>query len=116
MGFFEEFTSEVKDIFQTGEKKVNDAINVQKLRMDINNLNKRIDETYRKIGKAAWDKKEDPAFACFWEEFEELERLIGALGEYADQLARAKGQARCPECGCFNQNDAQFCNQCGKNL
>lgn len=116
MGLFEETAGKVKEAFQAGEKKVNDVINIQKLKMDINNLNSRIEETYCAIGRAVWEKKDAPEYAAFGDEFKMIEDLKAQLAEIADRLAEAKGNKRCPDCGCFNSDGARFCNQCGKNI
>ena len=116
MGFLDEFTSEVKDIINTGEKKVNDVINGQKIKMDINSINNRIEEAYCRIGKSVWEQRDNPAFACYGEEFEKIEKLNKALDEHAERLAYAKGHKRCDQCGCFNPADSRFCSQCGKNI
>ncbi len=116
MGVFEEFASDVKDILQNGEKKVSDVINGQKIKMDINSINNRIDEAYCRIGKSVWDQRDNPIFACYAEEFKKIEELNKSLSEQADNLARTKGHKRCPQCGCFSPADSRFCSQCGKNI
>ena len=116
MGFIDEFTSEVKDIIQNGEKKVNDVISGQKLKLDINSVNNRIEEAYCRIGKSVWEQRENPLFSCYEEEFKKLDELHKILNDYADRLAYTKGHKRCSDCGCFNPSESKFCSQCGKNI
>ena len=116
MGFFEEFTTEVKDILQTGEKKVGDIITGSKIQMDINSINNRIDEVYCRIGRSVWEQRDNPIFQCYAEEFERLEQLNKALNLQSENLANTKGHKRCAACGAFAPADAKFCNKCGKNI
>ena len=115
MGIFDETAAKVADFIQAGEKKATEAINVQRIKMDINRVNKAMDETYNKIGRAVYKNKGE-AELDFSKDFERIERLSKEANRLSEELAYAKGGKRCSQCGTFNAKDAVYCSRCGKTV
>jgi len=116
MGIFDETAARMVDIIQAGEKKATEALNVQRIKMDINRVNKALDETYGKIGRTVYQNKGKGECPDLSKEFERIERLNKEAKRLAEELALAKGGKRCGECGAFNEKDAAFCSRCGKTI
>lgn len=116
MGFLEETAAKAKEVFEAGEKKATEVINIQKLKMDISGLGSQINEAYCNIGKKVYTSDDRERYAEFAEELGKVDELNAKMEDLRNELAAAKGCTSCPECGCFCQKGAKFCSQCGNKF
>ena len=113
---FDNIADKLKGAVEVGVKEVVGVVDVQKLKIKLNDLEKREKELYVKIGKSVWENREDPVYSAFADDFEALDAIRAEHVKLAESLARAKGQKRCDHCGSFNPTESRFCSQCGKSI
>ena len=113
---FDNIADKLKGAVEVGVKEVVGVVDVQKLKIKLNDLEKKEKELYVKIGKTVWENRENPAYAAFGDDFEALDAVRAEYIKLVESLAAAKGQKRCDGCGSFNPTESRFCSQCGKSI
>lgn len=118
MATWESILNMAKDAVETAEKKTGEFIDVTKLKMDINRIEKELAATYEALGRLVYDAKKgsddigDLMDACVMQ----IDELSAELEKLQNKLAESRNVLRCPACGCLNDQDAAFCKCCGEKI
>ena len=115
---FEDTVVKAKEVVDVTGKKVTDMVNVQKIRLQIIKVRSQIEADYKLLGKLYYQgiKRENVDEEALKAIVEEIELENEKLRELRAELAFAKGDTVCDECGAVNLGDAEFCCKCGKAM
>lgn len=118
MATFESFLNMAKDAVQTAERKTGEFIDVTKLKMEINRVERELAATFEGFGRLVYDAKKgaedinDLMDTCVTH----LDELNAQLSKLQDKLAASKNAIRCPACSNLNDQDAVYCKSCGEKI
>ena len=118
MATFEEILNKAREGAEKVGQKTSDFVEVTRMKMNIAEIEKEIAATFEGLGRLVYDAEksgqdvDDMVHACI-ENVDELQADVDAL---RDQLYAFKHLQKCPSCGAVNDEDATFCNKCGKPL
>ena len=115
---WESILNMAKDAVNTAERKTGEFIDITKLKMEINRIEKELAATYEGLGRLVYDAKkgaediEDLMNACITH----IDEQNAALAKLQEKLAESKNAIRCPACGSLNDHDAAYCKSCGEKI
>ena len=118
MATFEEILNMAREGAEKVGQKTSDFVEITRMKMNIAELEKEIAATYEGLGRLVYDAQksgqdcDDLVRACI----ENIEELQADVDEIRDQLYAFKHMKKCAACGAVNDEDADFCNKCGKPL
>ena len=116
MEFFDSVASKTKELFEAGEKKATEIVNVQKLRLEVSNLESKMSNTLKTLGTEIYKQRENEAFAEFSDIFTELDSIAADINAKNAEISRIKGLKKCDKCGSFNEENAAYCSKCGRQF
>ncbi|MBE5934426.1 MAG: zinc ribbon domain-containing protein [Lachnospiraceae bacterium] len=96
--------------------KAKDIYDINKINIQIHNQEKEMNRQYVLLAKKYLEKYEqeiDPDFIEYVEKIQEHKELIE---EYRLKIAVVKGNKVCSGCGKLVQDNAGYCQACGKKL
>lgn len=111
MGFFDELQGKLVKGSKAVAVKGKEVADITKLKVQISAEERKLDETYAKIGKAFYEA--NPGSQTYAEEFEQISTSLKTIAECKAEISKRKGVAVCSECGAENPVGASFCNVCG---
>jgi len=118
MAFFEDLSKKITDTVDVVGKKTGEAVEIQKLRSQISNLERNMDKNYNILGKMLYDGYQDGMELT--DEAKALcEEITGSavlIREYESEIAEIRGLRKCPNCDAAVGEDVNFCPRCGKKL
>lgn len=99
-------------------KRTSEAITHTKLAFAVNEANNTLRDMYTEIGKTMYEKYLDgePCGEEMLEQFERIDKQNAEIEMLNEKLAELKKSLKCPECGAYNSEDADFCSKCGAAL
>lgn len=116
--FFDGLRQTLTETVEVVGKKTEDLVEVQKLRNKLRNVQRDMDQDYRKLGKLIYHRfvngevmDEELAAVC-----DEIMKLQSVAAGHKEEMANRKGQNICPACGSSNPKDAAFCMYCGAGV
>ena len=113
MAFFDNLGKKISQAGQTAVQKTKEMADIAKLNSSISDEEKKIDNSYREIGKlyvSLHDEEHEAAFAELIAGIHDAEKKIS---EYQQQIKDIKGVICCEKCGAEVANNAAFCSACG---
>lgn len=116
MAFFEDIGKKISQVSQSAVGKGKELVDIAKINLAISDEEKKIEDSYKAIGKLFVEKiglKAEGEFKSFVEAVQDAEAKIG---EYKRQIKDIKGIVVCPKCAAELQADAIFCNVCGVKI
>ena len=115
---FSVFVSEAGKITKTVAGKTNNFVDVTKLNLTLNDIDRKITAIYEKIGETVYEKyiAGDIADDSFSDLFKEIEAFKAEQESLKAQIAELKNAITCSECGQNNSKDSEFCSKCGTKL
>ena len=116
MEFFDNVANKTKELFEAGEKKANEIVSVQKLRIEVSQLESKMSNTLKKLGTEIYKQRENEAFAEFADIFTELDAAAAEINAKNAEISRIKGRKECDKCGSFNEESAAYCSKCGRQF
>lgn len=105
-------TSTSKDV----AKKTKDLTEIARLNSQISAEQKRIEETYYKIGKIYYEEYKDTSLENLMPLCNEIDETNSRIETYKAQVIEIKGILPCPNCGTELPNESTFCSKCGSNV
>ncbi len=115
---FEDAVIKAKELFDTTGKKVDEVINVQKIKLSIAKQKAQIKEDFQLLGRLYYSgtKRDNVDPEALQAIVDQIELEKDKLRELETELAFAQGNIVCNECGAVNLADAEFCCKCGKEI
>lgn len=107
--------SKARDVANDVGKKVNDVVEVSKLKLSVVSLGSDIDKVYQKLGLMVYEMKKsgsenrDLVDGCV-AEIDALKQKLDEVNKKVDEL---RSVHRCESCGSVVDLAAQFCPMCG---
>ncbi len=118
-----EHTNKAKDgaakITKTVIDKTNSVVSQTKLKYAISETSGKIDDIYKEMGKAVYERYlSDDETCCdaMREKCEKIDALNEEIEELKMQLAEIKETVKCPKCGAYNNTGSAYCSKCGEKL
>lgn len=118
MAIFEDVLTRAKAVAEAAGRKTGELVETTKLKMEIAELQKEIASLYEGLGRLLYDGRksessiDDMIDSCI----AHLEEQNAYLEELQDRLLENKNAVRCTACGAVNDDDARYCNKCGKEF
>lgn len=113
MAFFDDLGKKISQAGQTAVQKTKEMADIAKLNSSISDEERKIENSYREIGKlyvALHDEEHEAAFAELISGVHDAEKKIA---EFKQQIKDIKGVVCCEKCGAEVANNAAFCSACG---
>ena len=115
---FSKISGYIKDGASKAKKKSVDIIEISKLNIEINSLNKSIKGIYEEMGEGLYkkflkDKEIDDSFMDYCKEVQSLNKKMESLRK---KILKAKDMCPCKFCGETIAKSASYCPSCGKKL
>lgn len=116
MAFFDTLTKVLSETGQTVVNKTRDISEITKLSAKVSELERKMDQTYKVIGKLYVEHYGDNPDEMFKNAVASIKdkqrRIIG----YKEDIRRLKGINKCAGCGADVDAGAQFCSKCGAKV
>lgn len=97
-------------------QKAGDMSTMAKMNLKIREKGKNLKDYYKRLGDLIYNEYPDEAMRMY----PELTKLISNLKLDIEcerhELAAAKGNKICPNCGAEQPQDSKFCTSCGRNV
>ena len=118
MEFVEKLSGEFERAAKSVVKETNKVIKSTKLSLSITDLESRLDDIYKEIGKMFYEynecgKGEMPDFS---EQFEKAYSLKTEIEEARESLLNIRNKAKCSCCGSEIGKTDVFCKKCGEKI
>lgn len=113
MAFFDDLGKKISQAGQTAVQKTKEMADIAKLNSSISDEERKIENSYREIGKlyvSLHDEEHEAAFAELISGIHDAEKKIV---EFKQQIKDIKGVVCCEKCGAEVANNAAFCSACG---
>ena len=111
-----EFLDNIAKKGQELADKAKDVYDVNKINIQIHNEEKEMNRQYIMLAKKYLEKYEDEIDPDFIEYVEEIQKHKEIIEEYKLRKAVVKGTKICSNCQTPVEDDAGFCQNCGKKL
>lgn len=113
MSFFDDLGKKISQAGQTAVQKTKEMADVAKLNSAVSDEEKRIEDSYKEIGKLYVSLHTADHEADFDAYFSAIQEAENKIKEYRQQLKEIKGVVKCEKCGAEVAKDAAFCSSCG---
>lgn len=118
MEFVEKLSGEFEKAAKSVVKETNKVIKTTKLSLSITDLEGKLDDIYKEIGKKFYEynergKDEMPDFS---EQFEKARALKKEIEEVRETLLNVRNRAKCEACGSEIGKTDIFCKKCGEKI
>lgn len=113
MAFFDNLGKKISQAGQTAVQKTKEMADIAKLNSSISDEEKKINDSYREIGKLYVSLHDADHEVDFAELIANIHDAEGKIAEYQQQIKDIKGVVRCEKCGAEVSNNAAFCSSCG---
>lgn len=115
MGTIDSLFNSARDVANDVGKKVNDVVEVSKLKLSAVSLGSDIDKAYQKLGLMAYEMFKSGAqnhelLSGCTAEIDALKEKYAAINLKLDEIKKVQ---RCPSCGNMVDIEAQYCQMCG---
>ena len=118
MGTFENTVVKAKQIIDATGAKIGNAIDIQKMNINLTKVKMDISDCYEQLGKLYYDgvKADKLDTEQMDDVIKQIELLNDNVRELEAEIAFAKGEVVCDECQTVNSSDSKFCRNCGREL
>ncbi len=115
---FNDTVVKAKELLDATGQKVNEAVNIQKIRFNIAKVKSDINHDYQLLGRLYYsgEKNGNVDAHAIRAIIDEIDMELDKQRELEAELAFAMGNTVCDSCGAVNPGDADFCNKCGIEL
>ena len=115
---FEDTVVKTKEFLDAAGQKVGEAVNIQKIKINIAQIKSQINKDYQLLGKLYYsgEKHGNVDADAIKAMMDEIDLELDKLREAEAELAFAKGDTVCDSCGATNRADADYCSKCGVEL
>ena len=116
MAFFDELGKKITETGQGVVKKTKDTAEIVKLKGMVSDEEKKINSTYKEIGKLYYEKYSNQSENEFETLTETITEAKNKISNYSEVITKLKGFVNCPNCGKEVAYDAVFCSSCGFSM
>ena len=115
---FEDTVVKAKEVMDITGQRVTELVNIQKIKLKIVKVRAQIETDYKLLGKLYYSgvKRENVDEAALQAIIDEIDLENDKLRELRVELAFAKGDTVCDECGAISPGESEFCCKCGKPI
>jgi len=113
MAFFDDLGKKLSQAGQSAVQKTKEMTDIAKLNGMISDEEKKIKDTYYKIGKLYVETHQSVCENEFADMLSAINESENKIKEYKDQIQEIKGIEKCSKCGAEVANGAAFCGVCG---
>ena len=113
MGIFDRASKRVTDTMNLVQKKTSDTIAVNKIKLQMKNMQNEIDTLCLAVGKRVYTAHVNGAEAELNDLFEGIDALNKRVAEAQVELDKLNAIVRCENCGEALNEGARFCARCG---
>ncbi len=115
---FDGAVSKAKEVFGAACKKTEDALNVQKLKIEAAALESKRNKDFAVLGEIYYSQIKDNSDLKG-----QTKAVVDAINEKSEKLENLymeisdnSGKRKCPSCGSAIENDSIYCNKCGEKV
>lgn len=118
MGVLEDAVIKAKGAADFAGKKTGEFVELSKLRISASEVEKKISDEYRELGKMVYKAAKDHTDCTDYvqEKAAAVDALYTEFAEINNKINDLKKVKKCPQCGYDNQQEAQYCMKCGIKL
>lgn len=105
-----------RKLVETGQgaaQQANIFAEVTKIKSHISDEEDKINDTYKRIGKAYYESHKDDPSNVFATEFADITASLAKIEQLSQQIRDVKGVSVCLSCGAEVAKGAEFCSACG---
>ena len=118
MSMFEDALTSAKTVADATCKKAGEVVSIARKKMEIMDLESRLEKLYGAIGKFYVDTQKnqvDHKDECN-QIISEIGCLIGKISKKKSEIDNLKNIAKCTDCNTGNEKDSVFCKKCGAKM
>ena len=112
MSFFDEIAKTAGDVANKGR----DVADIARLKYQISDEERKLNDIYTKIGRLYVEKAGDKATGTLATLIEEINGIKATIEEHKARIRDLKGISLCKNCGAELSADAKFCVACGQRV
>lgn len=116
MAFFDDLSKKLSNAGQGAVQSTKNFANVSKINTMISDEEKKINDTYFRIGKLYFELFGAEPHAQLAECVQSVKDSMNNIESYNAQILEIKGIAICPVCGAEVVSQSAFCNACGTKM
>lgn len=116
MAFLDRVTKMLGETSQTVVNKTKDIGEIAKLTAKVAELERKMDQVYKTIGKLYVEQYGDAPDEAFKHAVASIKDKQNKIINYKEDIRRLKGINRCAGCGAEVEAGAQFCSKCGAKV
>ena len=116
MEFFDDLSAKLSQASQSAVQKTKDMAEVMRLNGQISERERKIEQSYREIGKLYYENFADKDVELLRSLVTELKRANEEIQEMRTVVLRLKGSRPCPTCGAELPAGSVFCSACGARV
>lgn len=113
MAFFESLGGKIKNAGQNIAQSTKKFADVTKLKSNISDYEKQINELYFVMGKAYYERHKDDTNTEDQKNIDAINALFKQISDLKEEIREKEGIVTCPNCGKDIAADVMFCNHCG---
>lgn len=116
MAFLDRVTKMLGETSQTVVNKTKDIGEIAKLTAKVADLERKMDQIYKTIGKLYVEQYGDDPDEAFRHAVASIKDKQNKIINYKEDIRRLKGINKCAGCGAEVESGAQFCSKCGAKV
>ena len=116
MAFFDSLTRALSETGQAVVNKTKDIGELTKLTARVSELERKMDQTYKIIGKLYVEHYGDNPDEMFKNAVASIKDKQKRIAGYKEDIRRLRGINKCAGCGADVEAGAQFCSKCGAKV
>lgn len=121
MDFFDKLGKKVSETYNVASEKTSKLAKEAKLKIAISETEEKVEEEYKKIGKAVYEKyvnnRDEEVALGFIEEFKNIDQYEESIKKAKKEILDLKDKKKCEKCGTEYETKFDFCPSCGaKNV
>ncbi len=113
MSIFDDLGKKISKAGGNAVEKTKQRTEISRINGRIKEENKKIDESYRKIGEMFVENFREEAPEEFLVFIRQIDESHDNIEKYLEDINKVKGVKKCPSCGTILPDDAHFCSKCG---
>ncbi len=99
-------------------KKTGDAVSIQKMKLDISDIQEKCEKDYAALGKLCYEKLKAAEDLTEQEVtlMDAIEEKLKKISDLRVEIATVQNKRYCPQCNTLLDAESNFCSHCGKDM